>query len=152
MAITPNTDFSAGAIYTAQQANNFPRGVMGRAIATSAMLFTSATPTDFAGLSATFTAVANRYYKVSFSIGAMTGTAANRLVIEIREGSTILSQFYIEVTALGRPISGYYTGTFTAGSHTLKLVGYRDTGANNISCFGASDGPQQFTIEDIGTA
>ena len=152
MAITPNTDFTSGQILTAQQQNNFPRGVMGRAIATSSMSFNSATPTDFTGLSATFTAVANRYYKVSFNIGVMTGTAGNRLVINIQDGATILSQFYIECTALGSPIVGYYTGTFTAGSKTLKLVGYRETGANVISCYGAADSPQQFTIEDIGTA
>ena len=58
----PNTAFSAGAIYTAGQANRFPRGVM--AYATSATSQTLSTTSTIAiGMSVTFTA---RLYKITY--------------------------------------------------------------------------------------
>ena len=153
MAINPNTDFSAGAVYTAAQANRFPRGVMGRAVATASQTFTTTSAVDFTSLSITFTAVANRYYKLSFSLPSVTGSASNRFVAVIRDGAnTELLAVYNEVTSLGYSICNYTTQTFSAGSKTIKLSGYRDSGSGNISSFGSAQSPMELTVEDMGPA
>ena len=61
----PNTSFFSGDIYTAGQANRFPRGVM--AYATSATPQTlSLTSTIATGMSVTFFAEAGRLYKITY--------------------------------------------------------------------------------------
>ncbi len=65
MAINPNVDFTAGAVYTADQANRYPRGVM--AFAASTTNYTLTTSTAIAtDMTVTWTAVANRYYRISY--------------------------------------------------------------------------------------
>ena len=153
MAVNPNTDFFSGDVLTASQQNRFPRGVMGRAVATASQTFSTGSPVDFTSLSITFTAVANRFYKISFNLCSVTGSASNRFVVQIRDGAnTEITSFYNEVTGLGGSITAYTTQTFSAGSKTIKLSGYRDAGSNNISCFGASTSPMELTIEDMGPA
>jgi hypothetical protein len=64
MAISPNVDFVSGAILTAAQQNQFPRGIMQRVASTS-----SATGTNTETVTLTlpaFTAVANRYYRITY--------------------------------------------------------------------------------------
>jgi hypothetical protein len=63
MAINPNTDFSAGAVLTSAQQNRFPRGVMAftTVTVTGSCTFESVQITG-----ASFTAVANRYYKITY--------------------------------------------------------------------------------------
>jgi hypothetical protein len=61
----PNDQFISGQIFTASNANRFPRGVM--AYATSATSQTLATTSTIAtGMSVTFTAEANRLYKITY--------------------------------------------------------------------------------------
>ncbi len=64
MAINPNTDFSAGAVLLASQQNRFPRGVMAFTKATASGSINSE-QVQITGSS--FTAVANRYYKITFN-------------------------------------------------------------------------------------
>jgi len=61
MAINPNTNFSAGAVLTSAQQNRFPRGVMAFTKATASGAINSEA-VQITGSS--FTAVANRYYKI----------------------------------------------------------------------------------------
>ena len=153
MAVSPNTDFVSGQILTAAQQNNFPRGVMGRAVATTSQSFNTGSAVDFTSLSITFTAVANRYYKLSFSLPSVTGSASNRFVTVIRDGAnTELLAAYNEVTSLGYSICNYTTQTFTAGSKTVKLSAYRDSGSNAIQSFGGATSPMELTVEDMGPA
>jgi hypothetical protein len=61
----PNDLFVSGQIFTASNANRFPRGVM--AYATSATTQTLATTSTIAtGMTVTFTAEANRLYKITY--------------------------------------------------------------------------------------
>jgi hypothetical protein len=68
MAINPNTNFTAGAILTADQQNRFPRGVMGAVLNTTGLAAVSGGPVDLAGMSITFTAVANRIYRATWTL------------------------------------------------------------------------------------
>ena len=60
----PNTAFSSGAVYTADQANRFPRGIMAFVESTS---FDTYGTTEAVKLTAnSFTAEAGRYYKFTY--------------------------------------------------------------------------------------
>jgi len=127
MAVSPNVDFVSGAILTAGQQNKFGRGIVGIAqmnanytLTTSAVALTSVT----------WTAVANRYYRVTyFEPEAQTSTvSASSTFLQIRAGATAagaeLSSGVI-TTAAAVKIQGaitvsYITDTYTAGSQTVN--------------------------------
>jgi hypothetical protein len=59
----PNTQFSSGAVYTADQANRFPRGIMGSATSTTSQnLSTSSTIST--GMTVTFMRKQTDYTKL----------------------------------------------------------------------------------------
>jgi hypothetical protein len=64
MAVNPNTQFSSGAVYTADEANRFPRGVM--AFGTSTATTTPGAVESTQITASAFTAVANRYYRITY--------------------------------------------------------------------------------------
>ena len=65
MAINPNTQFSSGAVYTADEANRFPRGIMGYATSDTSQTLTT-TSTIATGMTVTFDAETDRLYKVTY--------------------------------------------------------------------------------------
>lgn len=100
MAISPNTDFSAGAVLTSAQQNKFPRGVMAFNTATATDSTITSEEVQITGSS--FTAVANRYYKITYyepglSAGGSTdGNARIRLTnlagaVQQLQGVTVAS-------------------------------------------------------------
>jgi len=65
MAISPNDNFTAGQVLTATECNQFPRGVM--QFASSSTNYTLTTSDVIAtGMTVTWSAVANRYYKITY--------------------------------------------------------------------------------------
>lgn len=146
MAINPNTDFSSGAVLTAAQQNRFPRGIMAYATRTTAGLTT--TVSDL-GLSVTFTAVANRYYKYTFYSYASNATSAGTMETYITDSSNNVKgslNLYV-------PGGGNYTfqnlvyiSTETAGSVTRKVRAKVQTGSGTIF------DPLFLIVEDIGPA
>jgi hypothetical protein len=155
MAINPNTDFTAGQVLTAAQQNRFPRGVMAYNSATSSTAnFTSETLT----LSATtFTAVANRYYKITYyepSVTTQSGTV-NRTEMYVRQNNisgTLLA------TSIQNPTSNRTTGivsfvtTFSAGSVTLVGTCLAVGSSPVINCIRASNTVAYLLVEDLGPA
>ena len=151
MAVSPNTDFSAGQIYTAQQANNFPRGVMGYAISTTGT--TVNVETDLNGMSITFTAVANRLYQATFS-GFYQQGSSGRIFLVLTDGSNV-QQNQLMKNGLSSGFE-YFTTSFlftaSAGSTTRKIRASAEAG--NATFFGTpADGrTYSFVIEDMGPA
>ena len=87
MAISPNDDFTAGQILTATECNQFPRGVMAltKATATDATVTTE----EVQITSSSFTAVANRYYKITYFEPAMSVNSPSVVfTLKIRQGTT----------------------------------------------------------------
>ena len=155
MAINPNTDFTTGAVYTADQANRFPRGVMAfrnRTSNTGALAVETVTITAIS-----FTAVANRYYKITYlepqGIGAGTLTFADMV---IRQGTTTagtgLALSTLAPTATVREGNTVeYIGTFTAGTvNIVATVG--PNGGGTINCSAGATYPAFLLVEDIGPA
>ena len=158
MAINPNTDFSSGAVLTADQQNRFPRGVM--ALATSTTSYTLTTSEVIAtGMTVTFTAVANRYYRISyFEPQAQTATFTANTQLTLRQNNaagTVLQNtiFQNESNALDQQgMVCTRVMTFSAGS--ITVVG-------TAKCSLVTGAPQlirdstrnaQLLIEDIGPA
>ena len=75
MAISPNDDFTAGQILTATECNNFPRGVM--AYNSVVVNDTTVTAEEVMITSSSFTAVANRYYRVTYLEPSVASAGAN---------------------------------------------------------------------------
>ena len=154
MAITPNTDFVSGAILTAQQQNNFPRGVMAfnkRSSGTGIL----ATETVTIG-PITFTAVANRNYRITYyepqGIGAVGTTFTD---VTIKEGTTIagtLLTLGVNNAINGVRASSIVQGvfTFTAGAKNIVATASPNAGTINLSA-GATFSAF-LMVEDLGTA
>ena len=155
MAISPNDTFTTGQVLTAQECNNFPFGVVGYTQSTTLLQAGVTTEVDLTGMSVTFTAIANRYYKISaymYAIPTVTNACAQ---VNIKQGATNLQIIFTNagVAAAGAVMSGYVVKTFTAGSTTLKLSGALAAGSTGTMTFNAGATlPVSILVEDIGPA
>ena len=156
MAISPNVDFVAGAVLTATQQNQFPRGIVAFAQSTSAG---SATTTEAVQLtSSTFTAVANRYYRVTYYeplviIGGLQPSYLGFRVRLTNLAGTILATEEPEAMPTpsdGQIINFQFVTTFSAGSTVLVATAY--TGTNSASLYGSATVRRQLIVEDLGLA
>jgi hypothetical protein len=87
MAVTPNTTFSAGAIFTAAQANRFPRGIMATP-ATSTTTDSTITAEEVQ-LTYVFNAVNGRIYQLTYSEPSISSTVNSTITARLRESSLI---------------------------------------------------------------
>jgi hypothetical protein len=156
MAINPNTDFSSGAILTAAQQNRFPRGVMARNEVTTTDSTITTEEIQITGSS--FTAVANRYYRITyyepqiglpatagvFSIARirLTNLAGTQLQLGIVQNAPATSTNYSQPTV--------WVGTLTAGS--TVIVGSLACSSGTATATRSATAPAQLTVEDIGPA
>jgi hypothetical protein len=153
MAINPNTDFTAGAVFTADQANLFPRGVMGTAVRTSGDLTLTTANQDLTDMSITFTAVAGRLYRASWGANALKNTTAGYIQISFTDSTPTLYGFSLTYGVNGNYVnlSGVSViSGLTAGSKTFKLRGITEN--NTATLIAQATGPLQFMIEDMGAA
>ena len=146
MAISPNTNFTTGQVLTSDQANRFPRGIMAYSTISTTGLTT--TMTDI-GLSVTFTAVANRYYKYTFYAYASNSTSTGTMETLVTDTSNVTKEA-LNLYVVG---GGNYTfqnltyiSTETAGSVTRKIRAKVAAGTGTLY------GPIYFFVEDIGPA
>jgi hypothetical protein len=154
MAISPNTDFSAGAILTATQQNQFPRGIM-QFVSTTGTTTVTGTEAVVLTLPA-FTAVANRYYRITFFEPYYETLATNvEVVARIRltnlAGAVIAKgeTFTAPLNAEGQ-IQALVVRTLTAGS--TVIVATMQTAGGNIYAYGDATYPRMLWVEDIGPA
>jgi hypothetical protein len=148
MAISPNDDFTAGAVLTAEQQNRFPRGVMAFNTNTTTNAGVTGEATQITATA--FTAVANRYYKITyFEPDCLGGTGY--FTFKIKKGATVLQTFYqLSGAGVDRHANGVYIGTFSAGSVTITATAEQSAGTGTL---GRGSSTIAFlSIEDIGPA
>ena len=151
MAISPNTDFTAGQILTATQQNQFPRGVMAYNEVTATDASITAEEVQITGSS--FTAVANRYYKVTyFEPNPSGGTGyftfrirSTNLAGTVRQASFQTAGFGIERTGIA-----IWIGTLTAGTQNFVATGAMSAGTGIMGR--SATQTASLTVEDIGPA
>ena len=154
MAITANTDFTSGQILTAAQQNNFPRGVMAVTSGTATDTFTNTEEVEF---TLTFTAVANRNYKLTYFEPKLYSNASPQLEITGRfrltnlAGTVYNTMVTVGSNSYGQTATMVSINTFTAGSVTI--VATLQSGASGMGTAERSATQKAyFLVEDIGTA
>jgi len=152
MAINPNTNFTAGAVLTSAQQNRFPRGVMAYASVTATD--SSVTAEEVQITTASFTAVANRYYKITYfepGFGSSTAAAMTMRVRQTNISGTVLQSAVVYNTGV-QQAQGHLVAyaTFAAGSVVLvaTLQNSAGTGSANRSATAIAF----LSVEDIGPA
>jgi hypothetical protein len=150
MAINPNTNFTAGQVLTADQTNRFPRGVVSLVQNGGSGSVSLPAATEVTLLTApAFTAVANRYYRITWQEAEINGGVGN-LSLKLKNGATVLmNKTY---SGAGNYYAGFCTTTttFTAGSIIITATA---TAAGAGNAFrGAGGYIATLVIEDIGPA
>jgi hypothetical protein len=154
MAINPNTTFTTGAVFTADQANRFPRGIVAYTL-TAATNITYTSTETLSITSSSFTAVANRYYQAFYVEGTTYGTATAEASARIKLDTTSGTVLGVTRATISSTASTnlYSTGLFTttAGSHvvvgTLQIGAGGGTGTAYRLDIGAS-----IWVVDMGPA
>jgi hypothetical protein len=151
MAINPNTDFTTGAVLTAAQQNRFPRGVMVYDQRTTSDATITAEEVQITGTS--FTAVANRYYKITYyepnPLGG-TGFFAFRIRQTNISGTILQTGFHTSGSGVELHACIVWVGTFGAGTVNVVATASMSAGTGQLS---RSAGNVAFLlVEDIGPA
>ena len=149
MAIAPNTTFISGAVYTAAQANAYGFGIVAFGTATANDTFTTEETEITAS---TFTAIANRYYRITYVEPILYGAVNGVLAMRIKNGATELQKTYVTASATfeGNGLS-FVVKTFTAGSVTITATLAVIVGTNGTAQRSATN-PAQLIVEDVGPA
>jgi hypothetical protein len=152
MAINPNVDFVSGAILLSSQQNRFPRGVM--AVGNKTTVQNGITTITEIVSSGTFTAVANRYYRITFtSYNNFKGTTGD-VIWKIQKTNTAGAQ----IAQTNRNITGstqcgatvIAVTTLTAGAQ--NVIGSITVSTGNLASEPSATQPAQIIVEDIGPA
>jgi len=127
MAISPNVTFVSGATYTATQANQYPFGIVAKASSSTNYTLTT-TMTATTGMSVTFTAIANRNYKITYYEPYVETTSAasgqtNLRIFQTNTAGTQLNQAFVSNSAAVKIVGSAnvvtVVGNFSAGSITV---------------------------------
>ncbi len=151
--MTINTGFTSGQILTAQQMTNLPWGV---AALTSVTTDTAITTTEVVVATASFTAVANRYYRITYFEGDVynaTGVNSANIIPRIRNGTTTggTEIQFAEIPTLPGGVgimNLVVVKTFAAGPQSIVSTIVTSLGTG--TAFHSSSRPGQLIIEDIG--
>lgn len=157
MAINPNTDFTAGAILTASQQNRFPRGIVALTTATStSATFTTTEVVTITGSS--FTAVANRYYEITYyepAVGTASGTI-NRLSLGVRLTNLAGAVQVSANSATGPDQNGACVAsvvkTLTAGSVNFVGTAVVQSGGGTAFAIRSASSAGYLMVKDLGPA
>jgi len=156
MAINPNTNFTAGAILTADQQNRFPRGVMtfGERTANTGVISAGVETVSITAIS--FTAVANRYYRITYYDGQFIFGAGHTFTDAVIRQGTGTAGTLIAIGAAGgtATVRGYAnvstTRTFSAG--TVDIVATLKPNGGTVNASAGANFPAFLLVEDIGPA
>jgi hypothetical protein len=153
MAIAPNTTFVAGNILTAAQQNAFGFGIVALSTLTSN---TAASTVEATRTSVTWTALANRYYKITWYEGtAVNGANAsvnNMYLRQTTTAGTVIgnSTLYMAGGVQNERICSIVT-TFAAGAQTV-FARVITNAATNTTYTASATQPAFMLVEDIGPA
>ena len=154
MAISPNDDFSSGQILTATECNQFPRGIM--AYSSVIVNDTTVTAEEVMITGSSFTAVANRYYRITYQEPSLASAGANAVFTLRIRLTNLAGAVQNEVRELNQsasiaiPTSGICQAvvTLTAGSQNFVATLQCSSGTGQAQRSGTIIG--FLLVEDIG--
>jgi hypothetical protein len=151
MPINPNTDFTAGAVLTNAQQNRFPRGVMAFNTATATDSTVTTEEVQITGSS--FTAVANRYYKITYfepGLGTTNTSGNARIRLTNLAGAVQQLQGFPVLSTGGGFVHMAAVTTLTAG--TTNFVATLSSDSGTITASRSATRYAFLLVEDIGPA
>ena len=151
MAISPNTTFVSGAVLTAAQQNAFGFGVVAFTLATASD--TTITAAEIQITSSAFTAIANRYYKITYFEPQIANSSTGFTLSQIRLtnlAGTLFQQGIISGTSLQNSLTTMIVTTLTAGS--TVIIASLQSSAGTGTATRAAAAPAFLMVEDIGPA
>lgn len=146
-----NTTFTSGAILTAAQMNNLPWGIVS---ATSVTTASGSTSTEVTRITAaSFTAVANRYYRITYfepALQFISGTV-NLIELTIKIGGVAIQFGEVKISSASDNTGTVsITKTLTAGA-TVVTATMKPVGGGNANAYSAATAIAQLVIEDMGS-
>lgn len=156
MAISPNDNFTAGQVLTATECNQFPRGIMAYNSVTATDSTITAEEVQITGSS--FTAVANRYYRITYQEPSLASAGANAVFTLRIRLTNLAGAVQNEVRELNQsastaiPTSGICQAivTLTAGTQNFVATLQCSSGTGQAQRSGTIIG--FLLVEDIGPA
>ena len=126
-----------------------PRGVIGYARSTANFGITT-TLSDITGMTATFTAVANRRYRATFE-GFYSVSGTSQVIFRMADASNVDEDMIFQDTVSGfQTVCFQYLFTASVGSKTLKVRASINTGTANLFGNPSDLRTFSFVVEDIG--
>jgi len=146
-----NTDFTVGQILTAQQQNNFPRGLV---TVTPAVSSTGTFTTIVTTITApSFTAVANRYYRISYfePVLQFSSGTVNTIIMTLKIGGVDLLFNEVKISSATNN-SGYFSTTKTLSAGATVITGHLTASGGGVgNAFRSATAVAQIVIEDLGS-
>lgn len=153
MAVSPNTDFTSGAVLTAAQMNKFPRGLM-TDVVTSSTTDTSVTAEEVM-LTVTWTAVANRNYRIVYIEPALSGTSNTSATFRLRSGTltgTVLNSTVVAISSTTLTFSGFVESIATIAAGSQTVVATLQYSAGTGTATRSATRLAMLYVEDVGAA
>ena len=146
-----NSTFVSGAILTAAQMNNLPMGIVS---VTSATAPTGTFTTQVTTITApSFTAVANRFYRISYFEPVLQFISGTVTVIDmtIKIGGVAILFGEVKISSATNNV-GYITTTRTLTAGANVITGHLTAnGGGTGNAFRSATGIAQIVIEDLGS-
>ena len=153
MAVSPNTDFTSGDVLTAAQMNKFPRGLM-TDVVTSSTTDTSVTAEEVM-LTVTWTAVANRNYRIVYIEPALSGTSNTSATFRLRSGTltgTVLNSTVVAISSTTLTFSGFVESIATIAAGSQTVVATLQYSAGTGTATRSATRLAMLYVEDVGAA
>jgi hypothetical protein len=153
MAISPNNTFVSGDVLTAAECNSFPFGIVALQTDTATANFS----TEAVNItSSSFTAVANRYYRITYFQPQLQVSAANGYsIMTLRKGTTTggtqITRGFAANSVSGGPTSGNVSAVTTLTAGSQQVCG-TITSTNSTSTNTSATTIGYLLVEDIGPA
>ena len=152
MAISSNDLFTSGQILTAQECNQFPFGIVAIGNLTGNTTFTTSEVVLVTASS--FTALANRYYKITYQVPYVIGQSSEvecNVRLTNATGTRISGSNMITSASVGgTSFTTVVVTTLTAGTTVIVGTGISYAGVSTAQC--SATKPMQIIVEDIGPA
>ena len=147
--------FAPGDVLSDTVMDLLPAGVQGGGYAQSTTATTGVTTseTDITGLSVTFTARANRRYRVTGVVDVIDSGSSSIYVVSLKDGGTQLHRAaHVNGHTGANTVQVLYSNNSSiSGSKTWKLTLVRAGGAGTLSTTNASTYPSFLLVEDVGS-